>query len=349
MFEADEEFKKIVELGRKEMGIEKPTLAIRNISNIIDSLVKELGLQRIWVLIDEWSDVPITLQPFLAELIKKILLPIRTVVVKIAAIEHRSSFRIKTAQGIYVGMELGADIMADICLDDFLVFENNTERSVQYFKRLFYNHLKSIMGTPELLQFFPLTADEMVSTCFASSEAFQELVWAAEGVPRDAINILGNSVQLAFEDKISITNVREAARRWYERDKLNAVSADERAAKMLIWIFEQVIGTRRAKAFIVETNLQNKEIDFLFDQRVLHVLKRAISAKDTPGKRYMVYGIDYGCYVDLLTTSKRPLGFLLLEDEEDAPLYSEIPKTDMRSVRRSILIVDDFETYYRSM
>ena len=50
---------------------------------------------------------------------------------------------------------------------------------------------------------------------------------------------------------------------------------------------------------------------------MLHLLKRNISAHDTPGLRYDVYKIDYGCYVDLLSTAKSPLGLFKTDFEGD--------------------------------
>ena len=43
--------------------------------------------------------------------------------------------------------------------------------------------------------------------------------------------------------------------------------------------------------------------------------KKNISSNEEPGKRYDVYKIDYGCYVDLLTTSKAPQGLLPFDED----------------------------------
>jgi hypothetical protein len=40
--------------------------------------------------------------------------------VKIAAIEDRAWFRTQTEYGDYIGIELGADVTADVNLDSFL-------------------------------------------------------------------------------------------------------------------------------------------------------------------------------------------------------------------------------------
>ena len=110
---------------------------------------------------------------------------------------------------------------------------------------------------------------------------------------------------------------------------------------MLLWVIDEVIGQRNARAFLLQTNKKDKLIDYLFDSRVLHIIKENISGKDTPGLRYNVYSIDYGCYVDLLNTKNAPKGLFAVIDDEDE-IYIEVPKTDYRAIRRAILDLDEF-------
>ncbi|WP_454737191.1 hypothetical protein [Cupriavidus necator] len=60
-----------------------------------------------------------------------------------------------------------------------------------------------------------------------------------------------------------------------------------------------------------------------------------------PSKRYQVYGIDYGCYVDLINTAKAPQGLLDLGTAEPE-IADVVPKTDFRSIRPCILNLPDF-------
>jgi hypothetical protein len=48
-----------------------------------------------------------------------------------------------------------------------------------------------------------------------------------------------------------------------------------------------------------------------------------------------VYKLDYGCYVDLLTTQNAPRG--LLPDDEAKSGFVDVPPDDYRSIRRAIL------------
>ena len=107
---------------------------------------------------------------------------------------------------------------------------------------------------------------------------------------------------------------------------------------------DEVIAHRRARAFLVESGTRDTLIDSLFDSRVLHLLKRNISAQEQPGIRYDAFKIDYGCYVDLLSTAKEPQGMLPFGDSpgRDDGGFIEVPPDDYRAIRRAILDLSAF-------
>lgn len=297
--------------------------------------------RRLWVLLDEWSVVPLDLQPYLADLIRRALLPVQGLSVKIGAIEQRSVFQLSGERGDYVGIELGADVAADLNLDDFMVFDNNAERAIQFFRELLFRHYKSV-ETEAGITAGPSSAQQFVQVVFTQRNPFDELVNAAEGVPRDAINVLALAAQRAATDPISVAHVRSAAKTWYQRDKEAAVSANPSARSLLHWVVDKVIAHRRARAFLLRSGERHELIDALFDARVLHLVKRTIAAHDQPGVRYDVYKIDYGCYVDLLATQRAPGGLLALDDLDDGTGYIDVPPDDYRAIRRAILDLDEF-------
>jgi hypothetical protein len=61
--------------------------------------------------------------------------------VKIAAIEQQSNFRVEREDGSIIGIELGADVAANVDLDEFMVFEQNEERARTFFRGLLFKHL----------------------------------------------------------------------------------------------------------------------------------------------------------------------------------------------------------------
>ncbi|MBN8490880.1 MAG: hypothetical protein J0M00_05555 [Burkholderiales bacterium] len=330
-------------VAAKKTVIGKEVLRVNfgNVGAAMRRLSAALPNGRLWLLIDEWSEVPLDLQPLLADLLRRAVLPVKGVTVKIAAIEQRSHFLIPDRAVGNVGIELGADVSAALNLDDFMVFDNDEARAVDFFRQLVYQHVKAALEAEKVKP--PATQAELISMGFTQANAFDEVVRACEGVPRDAINILFHAAQRAGKTTISVGDVRTAARQWYIGSKDAAVSAHGEAKALLTWIVDQVIKERQTKAFLLEAGTKDRLIDFLYDERVLHVLRRGISAQDEPGKRYNVYGIDYGCYVDLINTARAPQGVLDIGSNSPS-IATTVPRTDLRSTRRCILRLDAFHT-----
>jgi len=306
------------------------------VGSVLDDMTKSLKSKRIWLLLDEWSAVPIDLQPYLADLIRRALFPCKAISVKIAAIEKRSKFQIALKQGDYIGIELGGDASADLNMDDFMVFDNDEEKAIKFFRTLVFKHITTLAAQNGVD--VPASETELIAA-FTQDNVFREFVRAAEGIPRDAFNILSLAAQKDIDSPITMDTIRKSSKTWYQRDKEVAVSANVQALALLHWIIDEVIAHRRSRAFLLRQGVSSELIDSLFDSRVLHLLKRNISAHDEPGIRYDVYKIDYGCYVDLLSTVKAPQGLFELENGS----YTEVPPDDYRAIRRAILDMATFE------
>jgi hypothetical protein len=326
------------------------------VDSALAKVVSTLPNRTLLVILDEWSTVPLELQPYLADLVKRALFPVAGLTVKIAAVEQRTNFKIGDGRD-YTGIEVGADASADVDLDDYMVFDNNEEKAVQFFKELVFSHYKSAStGTSEgsaKPEFS--TADQLVQAAFTQHNAFEDFVKSAEGVPRDAFNVLSIAAQRGINDKISIPTIRIAARTWYQRDKEAAIRANRDAQDLLNWIIDEVIAHRKARAFLLRTNTRHPLIDALFDARLLHVVKKSISGQEEVGVRYDAYKLDYGCYVDLLATKAAPSGLFLagVSPEEDEAANSSgaakvpVPNDDYRAIRRAILDFTVFENRFK--
>ena len=106
--------------------------------------MKVLNGKRLWILLDEWSVIPLELQPYLANLIRRSLFPVQGITIKIGAIEKRSKFQQALEAGDYRGIELGGDASADWDVDNFMVFDNDEARAVAFFQNVIYRHYRSI-------------------------------------------------------------------------------------------------------------------------------------------------------------------------------------------------------------
>jgi hypothetical protein len=328
---AESERLKVTKSGAVSRRINFGSLS-RAVGDILKTLPKRLFI----IALDEWVSVPYELQPYLADLLRRALFPVTGVVVKIAAIEQRSTFKLKGSFGDYIGIEVGGDVSTAINLDDFMVFENDETRATQFLSDLLYKHYRAELPTTEIK-----SPEELTRVAFTQMNTFEELVKASEGVPRDAINILSIAAQKASDRKISVPDIRSAARSWYLRGKEAAVNSDPEAQRLLHWIIDQVIGARRSRAFLLRSGTRHPLIDTLFDERVLHVIKRGMSSRDEPGVRYDAYKIDYGAYVDLISTDHAPMGLLPLDDEKEK--FIDVPPDDYRAIRRAILDLTKFE------
>ncbi len=327
---------------RRTHFTEKGTLRFRihfgSVSGALMDLVSVLRPKRILLVLDEWSTVPLDLQPYLADLIRRAIFPIPGISVKIAAIEQRSNFKLGDGSE-YMGIEVGADASADVDLDDYMVFDNNEARATDFFKELLYRHYLSeeTEGKPEFD-----SAEKFIAAAFTQVNAFEDFVKAAEGVPRDAFNVLSLASQRGMSDRISIPTVRVAARTWYQRDKEGAIKSNQEAQALLYWIIDEVIAHRKARAFLLPVNSKHPLIDSLFDARLLHINKKGLSGQDKAGVRYDAYKLDYGCYVDLLATKAAPdsdYGSM----EGDTATEVTVPTDDYRAIRRAILDLNAFE------
>ncbi|RYG87814.1 MAG: hypothetical protein EON59_06305 [Alphaproteobacteria bacterium] len=320
------------QLSTRRSGRETIHLTFGSISSALVDMVAILGGKRIWFLIDEWSEVPVDLQPYLADLFRRVVLPVNEITVKIAAIEHRTDFAILKDRGEYIGLELGADVSADLNLDDFLVFDNSQEKAVDFIGHLIFRHYESSASDHPKFD----SAEHLISSLFTQRPVFEEFVRAVEGVPRDALNLIAKVVTKAFGQQIAMNHVRAGARDWYNQDKAAVIRNDTALADLLQYIVSEVIGTRRARAFLLSSKTRYVGVDKLFDSRLLHILKKSVSSNDEPGERYDVFKIDYGCYVDLINTTRAPEGLF----QEDDGSFTEVPKDDYRSIRRAILDPD---------
>ncbi len=293
---------------------------------------------RLVILLDEWASLPPDIQPYLAEFIKRGIIPVANAVIKIAALEHRSTFSFKQ-NGVFLGFELGADIAMSQDLDDSYVFDRNPTQVTNLFSDIIYRHICLELPLEYLKQKHKIKDGETLqSRLFTDKDTFKELSRAAEGVVRDLINIF----TIAFfashrkgRSNIDKKSIIEAARQWFEQDK--AQYLDDSMQTTLRRIVDDVIGCRKAKSFMLPRSLEKHPmIQKLFDARVIHHLQRGYADKDNPGVRYNIYTLDYGTYVDLIGTTKEPqieLKEIVAQDEKDFV----IPFDDKRSIRRIIL------------
>lgn len=303
--------------------------------------VIEFASTELILIIDEWSAIPIDIQPYLAEFFKKSFVPSPNVTLKIGALEYRSNFTIPREKHNYIGFELGSDISTNLDIDEYYVYDRNPNEITKVFTEIIYKHTKSELPADYLENNYDIrTANQFIQGFFSGKPAFKELVRASEGVVRDFINIFNIaffSAQRKGLKNIDKKTIIESGRQWFENDK--SKNLNEILHQKIRLIIDEVIGNKKARSFLVSRELERHPIiQQLFDARVIHLVKKGYSDKDNPGIRYNIYSLDYGTYVDLINTSKQPeIDFSSSGENDETNI---VPFDDNRSIRRIILTED---------
>lgn len=304
-------------------------ISILHITNCIETLTNKLELKGIMLLLDEWSEINIGIQPLLAEIIKKTFSAIN-VFTKIAAIPNRTNLGYKTEQKFF-GLEDGGDIFS-YPLDMRYVFEVNKNQTRDFFNDLLYKHLTSINQSLilTLLRKNKTSKDKLINLLFANV-ALNEVLVACAGIPRDFMNLFLNSYDKfilsssSTAQRISVKNIRSANAEWYEKDKKEQVDKHQIERQLLTEIVQEVIEKKKSMHFLIpEKHSNNKHIQNLIDFRVIHLRKSGYSHQDHSGVVYNVYSVDYGCYNSLNITKSKL----------DSTVLNDLNLRELREIRR---------------
>lgn len=206
----------------------------------------------------------------------------------------------------YIGVEVGAELFPVLDLDEFVVFParskaEQTTKSTTFFKSVLHRHLSRILSDDGIEP--PESPDQTIRLLFTQVTALQELVPAAEGVPRDALNIVARAAVRAGDTRICTDHIRAAADQVLQTTEAALLNGVPPAQRLLDVIIQDVISAKKARAFLLlPEHTSHKLVQRLVDDRIVHVIKRGYSHSDQVGVRYDVLQIDYGCYVQQLAT-----------------------------------------------
>jgi hypothetical protein len=289
-------------------GHESHHVLLGPLSAAIQSIANALAPQELWLLIDEWSALPIEIQPLMADLLRRTFLAISGVVVKISAVHGRSIFREADSAASPIGLELGADTAASLDLDDFLLFRNDSAATLDFYAELLFRHVTAVARridrpNENLLRRLD-TPNSLIRELFASQDSFHHLVLGAEGVPRDALQIAGLAAGAAYGRPITSAHVTTATRDFYLRDKERHLS--QQTHRVFSNLIEQC-ARQRSRIIPLRRDGESNEnvIQRLYDARLIHRVRQGVSLDPQhPSEVYDIYVIDYGCFLGLLTAGR---------------------------------------------
>jgi hypothetical protein len=320
----------------------------RQISDTLRAVLEDLNIPRFYLIIDEWAQVPLAAQPYLAEFIKRAILTVPTVSIKILAVNYQCRFSDQLG-GNTIGMQRTADITDVVDIDRYLIFDENQPLVTEFFGQLLYNHLGAELG-------WDLTAAKeqkikKIKGLFTQEPAFIELVRSAEGNCRDFICILSKAYLEGYRrggtsKAISIPHICAAASAWYSNEKESNIIAEKEIRETISFLLDKVLKGYKSRTFMVEAGCaEHPKLNRLLNERILHRLNMKYSHPDRPGLRYELFTLDYGAYVAYRGTVNEPREQLLFAEEELQCLSEDekkgiVPFDDRRSIRRIVFDPD---------
>ena len=312
-------------------------ISFSDMSDAISELLEAVDIDRIFCLLDEWSEIPETSQYILAEFLKRTFVP-KKVTLKIAAIPNRTQLISENR----IGLEDGGDIFG-FPLDNRYIYELYPEITKAFFNELLYKQL--YLMDPQLYEIFYDNKEKRpvhnFINIFLANQALREILIASAGIPRDFLNIFISAYNIFFtktnNGHLVVADIRNATVEWYGVDKKKTVDANSNAKLLLDKIINDILITKKRCHFLIPEKYEKvKELNDLIDLRVIHLRKRGISHKGNKGVVYNVYYLDYACY-----TSTN-----LYHNKINTTLLNEIETIDdFREIRRVSLEDKFFEDF----
>ena len=296
-------------------------LSFADISELLSSIPELLDINRIICMLDEWSEIPLDSQLYLAELIKRGFITSKFTF-KIAAITNRSKLGMNNGTK-FVGLEDGGDIFP-FNIDNRFIYEINGQKTKDFFNDLLRKHLTSLDSKFDE-KIFEHESKNNFLNLFLANQALREILIASAGIPRDFINLFINAYEQftintsTNNNRIGVKHIRLATIDWYRTDKKEQVD-NIHSCKVLLEriINEIVIGKRKTHFLIPQKFSTNNYLNKLIDFRVIHLRKKGYSHKDNAGVVYDVYSVDYGCYTSIdVPQSKLDIDFINKIDSID--------------------------------
>jgi hypothetical protein len=211
-----------------------------HLGSVVEALEGIAGSGRpLLVLIDEWNSAPLSLQPWLADLIRRIFWDTSGCTVKIAAVLAESRFINNTDAGL-VG--LNPSHASTLNLD--WASEAQEYRSDRFVAELLFAHATHATLSSTRREELPADAGEFGRAAFQPG-ALTMLIEAAEGNPRDAILLGARAATLAKDAPIAEADLLEATRVLLtEYKELDALETD-----LALWFMRDVLSSGRSRCF----------------------------------------------------------------------------------------------------
>lgn len=284
-------------------------LPFTEIARVLRVLLDSILTKYLVIIIDEWSTIDFDVQPYLAQLLKRMRQGAPSsgslVQFKLGCIPTRTQLSTRRPDSpIPIGLEEGDDIFPDVDLDRAAFFDLDDNDRLHFLRDLLRLHVaQSLSWVKEMNS--GTFAEFLKSSVFESDDVYKELCWASAGVPRDFLDLMSKVTHNKMERhgrRIEFRDVRDVASLLFDA-KRNDIPA--RSLTLNTEVYMKVVSPNKSyPEFLLSTELASiPEVKVIWAERLWHRSPEPFVDGDT-GASYQRYRIDYGMYVDLIRTKK---------------------------------------------
>lgn len=276
-------------------GLEAPALLLGSLRESLAGVIANLPAQRLWIVIDEWSDLPIDMQPLIADMLRRVVYACPGAIVKVAAVERRTRFWEAGANGS-IGLELGADMYTGLDLDEYIKSLLTRGGSPSdFYSEMVSKHVASYLSE----RGYGYDVGVHSYQVFDVVPHFGDAVFMTGGIPRDLFAVL-SIASMEAPDQVTFEHLARALKRYFVQEKEAQSRLVPQNRTLSSSIRDAADG--RLRRFLVDRDKVSSERALLDlqDQRLIHLLDRAVGPKG----KYDVFAVDPGYYADGLLEAR---------------------------------------------
>lgn len=269
------------------------TLPYNLIRATIEEYMETNSISQIYLIIDEWSDIPLDTQPFVAESLKRTFFPSDKISTKIGCIPYSTSFQTQQNKTT-IGLEPNGDIYKCFDLDDELVYARNPNKTSKIFSQMLQNHIDYHTDQDSI---------KINTRNLFTAPAYERILKFSHGNPRDFLSLFIKSYfkfHTTNTKQITSDHVNEAAKE-LGSERIESIKENLAATKLINEIIKHILQEHQLGAALISSqNTNSRTFQFLLHHRLLHVWDRSYSSPSHKGDRFSVISLDYCIIVDQL-------------------------------------------------
>lgn len=304
-FRKEKENKSTIESSREQSYVYK--IDINEIKKMIEIIIQLMEFETLYICIDEFTqidrDIPYTIQPQVAQILKTLFFNSTIMVIKIASVWNETRMQMRQINGVRMGLELGQDIFKNTSLNLDTMFDHDNNKAIRFFKDFLANSVllyENDKNEEYMNRVQKPLGDFIVDKIFKKG-CFNQLICGSQGIPRVFDLLLMNcikEIKNRSTDRIDINIVFDSIVNNYMQEVRQSIPYSSPICVSI----DNYVSKNKRKFFIVKISEYNDAINY-FDGLVANNALHQCPSEQLPRdirNYYKLYYVHYGNYLDAL-------------------------------------------------